>query len=156
MPQKQTNIASKILLDLLSLSVSKFILAWSGWIMLILSCLRSTYACYNCPQNLNDTKTETVERVTGSNKDRKDETFVPNYLFYVPEAYILHFTNSCYFSHHTCLPVQFSKFRNCLQNIRGVYPKRPWNIVISTNNLAGLYTQSVCDENLRISCIIFL
>ena len=28
--------------------------------------------------------------------------------FYVPEAYILHFTNSCYFSHHTCLPVQLS------------------------------------------------
>jgi len=78
------------------------------------------------------------------------------YNIYVPEAYILHFTNSCYFSHHTCLPVRFSKFGNCLQNIRGVYPKRPWNIVISTNNLAGLYTQSVCDENLRISCIFFV
>ena len=56
---------------------------------------------------------------------------------YVPEAYILHFTNSCYFSQHTCLPVRFSyltplvrcsNFGNCLQNIRGVYPKRPWNI----------------------------
>ena len=76
-------------------------------------------------------------------------------MFYVPEAYILHFTNSCYFSQHICLPVQFSKFGSCLQNIRGVYPKRPWNIVISSNNLAGLYTQSVCDEDLRISCIFF-
>ena len=29
-------------------------------------------------------------------------------IVYVPEAYILHFTNSCYFSHHTCLPVRLS------------------------------------------------
>ena len=27
--------------------------------------------------------------------------------------------------------------------------------MISSNNLAGLYTQSVCDKNLRISCIFF-
>jgi len=70
-------------------------------------------------------------------------------------TYILHFTNACYFSHHTCLPVRFSKLANCLQNIRGVYPKRLGSDY-STNNLAGLYTQSVCDENLRISCIFFV
>ena len=52
--------------------------------------------------------------------------------------------------------VQFSNFGNCLQNIRGVYPKRPWNmVVISTNNLAGLYTQSVCDNNLWIFLNLF-
>ena len=30
---------------------------------------------------------------------------------------------------------------------------RPWDIVISTNNLACIYTQSVCYKNSRISCI---
>ena len=43
-----------------------------------------------------------------------------------------------------------------LQNIRGVYPKRPWFIMISTNNLACLYTQSLCDKNSRISCIFLV
>ena len=69
------------------------------------------------------------------------------------DKHLLCFTGS-YQSYYTTL-VRFSKFGNCLQNIRGVYPKRPWNIVISTNNLAGLYTQSVCDKNLRIYCIFF-
>ena len=51
--------------------------------------------------------------------------------------------------------MRFSNFGNYLQNIRGVYPKRPWDIVISTNNLACVYTQPVCDKNSRNSCIFF-
>ena len=56
-------------------------------------------------------------------------------------TYILHFTNACYFSHHTCLPVRFSKLANCLQNIRGVYPKR---LVIIAQTIQLAYIPSLC------------